>query len=118
MLCSMMCLSSSDRLFNAVVQVESGGNPAAVGDHGQAHGLIQAHRGAWRDGCKALGVSWSYDSGVRDRRECQAVFYAYTSRYSAMTPEQRARCWNSGPNWRGRYKATDGYWSRVKGAMR
>jgi hypothetical protein len=104
-------------LFPAIVAVESGGNPAAVGDKGQAHGLIQAHRAAWTEGCQALGVHWSYERGVRNAWRCRTVFYAYTSRYGARTDEQRARCWNSGPGWRHKVKATNGYWRRVRAAM-
>jgi len=39
-----------DRLFDAIVQVESRGNPDAVGDEGNAHGLVQSWRSAWREG--------------------------------------------------------------------
>jgi hypothetical protein len=86
-----------DRLFDAIVQVESRGNPDAVGDEGNAHGLVQAWRRAWQDGCKAMGVHWNYATGVRDPCKCIRVFYAYTSLYGARIDPQRVRIWNGGP---------------------
>ena len=106
-----------DRLFKAIVEVESQGNPNAVGDGGRAHGLTQAWRGAWTDGCKALGVHWDYRAGVRDPRKCSRVFYAYTSLYGAQTDQERARIWNGGPRGHHR-KSTLSYWRKVRRAMR
>ena len=106
-----------DRLFDAIVEVESRGNPHAVGDGGKAHGLAQAWRGAWQDGCKALGVHWDYATGVRDPRKCSKIFYAYTSLYGAKTDQQRARIWNGGPGG-DRRKSTLAYWGKVRRAMR
>ena len=108
--------AGTDRLFAAVVAVESNGRADAVGDHGLARGLIQAHRAAWREGCEALGVRWSYTTGVKDAAKCRAVFYAYTGRYGARTAEQRARTWNGGPAG-ARSAATLGYWRRVKARL-
>ena len=104
-------------VFRAVVAVESGGDKNAAGDHGQARGLAQCHRGAWQDGCKALGVKWDYATGARDYAKCRAVFFAYASRYGAKTNEQRARCWNAGSGWKHKIKATNGYWAKVKKEM-
>jgi hypothetical protein len=106
-----------DCLFDAIVAVESRGNPHAVGDGGKAHGLAQAWRGAWKDGCKALGVHWDYAAGVRDPRKCHRIFYAYTSLYGARTDQQRARTWNGGPSGNDR-KSTLSYWHKVRRAMR
>jgi hypothetical protein len=106
-----------DVLFDAIVEVESQGNPHAVGDGGRAHGLTQAWRVAWKDGCKALGVDWNYATGVRDPRKCSRIFYAYTSMYGAQTDQERARTWNGGPS--GIHRAcTLSYWRKVRRAMR
>ena len=118
----LACLPSTafaqpaDRLFPAIVAVESGGNPDAVGDHGRARGLVQAHRAAWAEGCRAAEISVLYETGCRDWATCRAVFYGYTGLYGAATDEQRARVWNGGPH--GASKAsTAGYWERVRAAM-
>ena len=106
-----------DRIFDAIVEVESGGNPNAVGDGGKAHGLAQAWGPAWREGCEALGVHWDYVTGVRDLRKCNKIFHAYTSLYGARTDQQRARIWKGGP--RGdRRRSTLPYWRKVSLAMR
>jgi hypothetical protein len=106
-----------DCLFDAIVEVESQGDPDAVGDGGRAHGLVQAWRGAWQDGCEALGVDWDYAAGVRDAYKCSRIFYAYTSRYGAQSDQERARTWNGGPSGNDR-KATLPYWHKVRRAMR
>lgn len=106
-----------DRLFDAIVEVESQGNPDAVGDRGNAHGLMQAWRPAWREGSKELGVHWNYATGVRNPYECSQVFYAYTSRYGARTDQQRARIWNGGPSGDHR-RSTLPYWLKVRHAMK
>lgn len=106
-----------DRLFQAIVEVESHGDPDAVGDGGKSRGLAQASRAAWQDGCEALGVHWDYASGVRDARKCRRIFYAYTSRYGAHSDQERARTWNGGPSGN-RRKSTLPYWRKVRRAMR
>ena len=104
-------------LIEAVVLVESGGNDRAVGDGGRSCGPMQCGRAAWADACQALGVDWDYDSLVWSRPHSAAVFLAYTTRWGARTDEERARCWNSGPAWRRKYRLTDGYWRRVAASM-
>jgi hypothetical protein len=99
------------------VEVESQGNPHAVGDGGRAHGLTQAWRGAWQDGCEALGVHWDYATGVRDPHKCSRIFYAYTTMYGAQSAQERARIWNGGPSG-DRRKITLSYWRKVRRATR
>ena len=105
------------RLFDAIVQVESGGRADAIGDGGKARGYVQAWRSCWTDGTQALGVKWDYATGTKDLAKCRAVFFAYGKRYGAKTPEDFARAWNSGPNWRKKLSKTDGYWHKVKSEM-
>ena len=106
-----------DRLFDAIVEVESRGNPNAVGDAGKAHGLVQSWRPAWQDGCNVLGVHWNYATGVRDTRKCMQIFHAYTSLYGAQTDQQRARIWNGGPGG-DHHRSTLSYWLKVRREMR
>jgi hypothetical protein len=105
-----------DRLFDAIVKVESRGNPGAVGDRGKARGLVQSRRPAWREGCKELGVHWNYASGVRNSSKCTQIFHAYTSLYGARTDQQRARIWNGGPSG-DHHRSTLPYWHKVRRAM-
>ena len=112
------CMAGEWRAFlNAVRQVESGGDDAAVGDSGSSRGPMQCGRAAWADAREYLGVDWDYDRCVWLRFESEIVFIGYTQRWDARTWEERARCWNSGPQWRKKYRLTDGYWRRVRRTM-
>ena len=113
---ALACQTASADVFTAVVQVESGSNRNAVGDNGQARGYVQCHRGAWADGCEALGVDWDYATGTRDLAKCRRVFFAYTSRYGAKSDRDRCRAWHCGPTWR-KYKDLE-YWAKVRKEMK
>lgn len=104
-------------LTEAVRAVESAGNDRAVGDQGRSRGPMQCQRAAWIEACQYGKVQWDYDTDVWDREKSAQVFLWYGARYGAKTDEQFARAWNSGPSWRHKLRATDGYWRRVKAAM-
>jgi hypothetical protein len=101
-------------LFDAIRQVESQGNDRAVGDGNRSKGPYQCGRAAWEDGG---GDPARYDRLVWNRAATERVMLAYWQRYGAVTDEQKARCWNSGPKWRDRYPLTDDYWRRVQKVM-
>ena len=103
--------------LDAVRHEESRGDDRAVGDGGRSRGPVQCGRAAWADACEYMGVDWDYDKCVWLRFESEAVVIAYTQRWGARTWEERARCWNSGPKWRRKYRLTNGYWRRVKARM-
>lgn len=105
-------------LLDAIRQVESGGNDAARGDNGRSLGPLQTSRAAWADATRHGRVTWDYDTLVWSWPHCQQVAVWYWQRYGCETDEARARCWNAGPGWRKKMRATDGYWQRVKGAMK
>lgn len=99
--------------FNAIRQVESGGDDRAVGDFGRSRGPYQCGRAAWADGG---GNPADYDRLVWDRAACERVMVGYWKRYGARTDEERARLWNGGPRWREK-PATAGYWRKAQAAM-
>jgi len=100
----------SRRLFDAIRQVESGGNDRAVGDGGRSVGPYQCSRAAWLDGG---GKAADYPRLAYDRAETERVILGYWKRYGATTDEVRARIWNGGPA--GMKKAaTLPYWNKVK----
>ncbi len=115
------CLAAEPSLrtfLDAVRYWESRGDDRAVGDSGRSRGPLQCGRAAWKEGCEFLGVTWSYDKCVWKRFESEAVLIAYTHRWGARTLEERARCWNSGPKWRKKYRATNEYWRRIRCRMK
>lgn len=109
-------------LLAALVAVESGGNAAAVGDHGQALGLLQIHAGVVLDVNKFAGTHYVHADAFNPaaaRRICSLYLehYVTTARLGHYpTVQDYARVWNGGPQgWR--RSATLGYWSRVKGKL-
>jgi hypothetical protein len=123
-------------LIDALVQVESGGDAAAVGDGGRSRGPLQISRAYWSDARDQLrreghpfGVS--YEQGVHDLKACEVIVRAYWRRYCrqeyfealAWFPGDDNRCFmvmarmhNGGP--RGaRERATLIYWEKVRRAM-
>jgi hypothetical protein len=102
-----------DRLLDAIAVVESGDNPAAVGDHGRALGPYQIHRAYWAEGTELLGVAWEYRD-ARDPQKSRQVVRAYLSHYGrGKTLLDMARIHNGGP--RGYEKAaTLGYARKIE----
>lgn len=100
-------------LYRALIEVESGGDPHAVGDGGKAVGVLQIHPVMVRDVNRILG----YDRWTLEDRwsaaESRAMFEVYLDHYGATSYEEAARKWNGGP--RGPSKeATVPYWEKVR----
>lgn len=51
------CLAVDTHFLNTLAQVESSGNPKAIGDSGKAAGLFQFHKGTWEDTSKLRKAS-------------------------------------------------------------
>lgn len=108
------------RVLKAMIQVESKGDPEAIGDKGRAIGVLQIHRDYWKDATGFLGVSWPYED-ARDPVKAAAACRAYTAHYARVqhlpwTAETIARIHNGGP--RGWEKpATIRYYRKVRAAM-
>lgn len=110
-------------LFNALRQVESGGQPNegrdAVGDNGKALGPYQLHYIYWKDATdfdKSIGGKYE---DVKDKAYAEKVIKAYWKKYAPKdaTDEDLARIHNGGP--KGNKKtATDGYWKKVKSKLK
>ena len=111
----------SDRFLDAVMMVESGGDPNAVGDGGKAIGAFQIHRGYWKDAVafdKTLGGTYN---DCFDPAYARRVVVAYMRRYApaGATMEDMARLHNGGCNIFKRkgskaWDATTAYWNKVR----
>jgi soluble lytic murein transglycosylase-like protein len=108
----------SDRLIDALVQVESSGNPNAVGDQGRAYGCLQIWSAVVCDVNQVSTVKYTH-SDAFDPAKARAICKAYLARYCTAkrlgrtpTDEDYARCWNGGPMG---YKkvSTFSYWQKV-----
>lgn len=110
-------------LLPILAHVESGHNPHAIGDGGDAIGIYQIHREYWRDGCHIMGVNWPY-SEARNPAKAARVVSAYLGHYGALyerqtgrraTLEVLCRIHNGGPDgWKKR--ATLTYWGKCRAA--
>jgi hypothetical protein len=111
-----------DRLIPALEQVESGGDPKAIGDKGKAFGILQIWEVVILDVNRLHGTSYVHADAfdpVKARAICRAYLSIYcTERRLGRKPtmEDAARIWNGGPN--GFKKAaTIKYWQKVKAAL-
>jgi soluble lytic murein transglycosylase-like protein len=107
-----------DRLIPALVQVESNGNPRAVGDGGKALGALQIWSVVVVDVNRAHGTRYTHRDAF-DPAKAEAICRAYLSIYATPrrlgrtpTMEDAARIWNGGPNGH-RKSATEKYWQKV-----
>jgi len=109
------------KLYDAMRQVESGGNDRAVGDCGKSYGPYQITRNYWTDACAKAGIAADWKSGRWDRNCSEWVMFWYARRYEPDALRQGAceilaRLHNGGPRWRA--VKNEWYWKRVKEAMR
>lgn len=107
-----------ERLIPALVQVESNGNPRAVGDNGKALGQLQIWSVVVIDVNRAKGTRYTHADAF-DPAKSEAICRAYLSIYCTPrrlgrtpTMEDAARIWNGGPNGH-RKSQTLSYWQKV-----
>ena len=104
--------ANNDRLIQALIQVESGGDCQAVGDSGQAIGVLQIHPIMVKEVNRILGKDKYTLQDRYSRAKSIEMANIYLNYYGGTT-EERARKWNGGPNGH-RKKATEKYWAKVK----
>jgi len=106
-----------DRIINALIQIESGGNDDAYCVEEDAVGALQIRRTMVRDVNRILKRQGSEKRYEYKDRWCRQrsieMFNIYRDYYNLITPEEIARCWNGGP--KGVHKTTTiAYWNKVK----
>lgn len=116
--------SNTDPLLNAVIQVESGGNDNAVGDHGNAFGCLQMWQGTVDEVNIKLGTSHVAHETLGNRSLSILIWNTYWQIHTEMVTDQdKAFCWNGGSGWKQRYglpqwkfysNNLDIYWSNVQ----
>jgi hypothetical protein len=110
-------------LIAAIMMVESGGNHLAVGDGGTAIGPLQIRQAAVTDVNRIYGTKFTLNQ-TTNLAVSTKIFTLYTGHWCTerrlgRTPTNQdiARVWNGGPNgWRRR--STQGYWEKVRKALR
>ena len=104
-------------LIAALIVVESGGDPNAVGDGGRSVGILQIQEICIQDVNRLYGTDYEWPQDARDpntsREICRLYLTHYLKHVQNPAPVDAARIWNGGP--RGYLKtATIGYWKRVQ----
>ena len=101
-------------LIAAIITVESGGDYRAVGDSGQALGILQIHKNVIQDVNRIYKTHFKHTDAlnpVMAREICELYLRHYAPENA--TAEQCARIWNGGPA--GHRKAsTEKYWEKVR----
>ena len=114
-------------LILALMTVESNHDPYAIGDNGDAHGILQIHE------CVVIDVNARYDltythNDMFDPDIAVEVCKKYLEMYATErrlgrepTAEDYAKCWNSGPNFfrkTGKAKENaEAYWQKVRAVL-
>ena len=107
-------------ILNAIVQVESGGDPTAHAKGEDAVGILQIRKCMVDDVNRILtrqGISKRFTYMDRwDILKSYEMFNIFCDYYGLTTAEEMARCWNGGP--RGiDNPATLGYWDKVENIL-
>ena len=110
--------ATGDGLIEALIAVESRGNPAAIGDNGLAVGVLQIHPIMVRDVNRILALRNDprrFDlHDRRDRAGSIEMFLVWREHYcSGASEEVIARRWNGGPKG-DRRPSTAAYWIKVQ----
>ena len=115
-----LCLALPLRagLWEAVCQVESGGNALAIGDGGRAAGVAQIWPITVRDVNRFAGTKFTLNDRFNVEKS-RAIFQLYTEHYGkGRSDEIKAKIWNGGPN---AMKATgkklvnlNAYWHKIQ----
>ena len=96
----ILCLALPLRagLWEAVCQVESGGNALAIGDGGRAAGVAQIWAITVRDVNRFAGTKFTLNDRFNVEKS-RAIFQLYTEHYAkGRSDEIKAKIWNGGPN--------------------
>ena len=104
----------------ALIQIESGGDPSAIGDNGKAVGCLQIHPCVVEDVNRIYNQQFTLADRYNETKS-KSMAVLYIVHYAGKLPEPvsaevAARIWNGGP--RGYEKrATQSYWFDVRAAM-
>jgi hypothetical protein len=105
--------------FDALGVVESLNNSKAYNKAENAVGIFQIRKLYFIDAQKfdkSLAKYTHFD--CYDAKISERVVSAYLGRYCKNgTPEDFARCHNSGPNWKNKKHLTEKYWQKIKSKL-
>ena len=100
-----------EKLWQAVCQVESSGDPFAIGDRhlkNKSYGISQIRQSRLDDYYNRTGIRYSV-TDMFDTVKSKQVFMHYAS----GDYEKVARAWNAGPNWK-KVKISENYYLKIQ----
>lgn len=111
---------------NAIIQVESNGNPNAKGDKDKygvyrARGILQIHK-CMVDYLNENGYNYTWDDAWNETKS-RDMFRAYCKLIKGRKPANMTAakyysvCWNGGPNGYKRLHLTEKYWKKVRAEL-
>lgn len=116
--------AGDEKLIAALIQVESGGNDNAIGDKNlthKAYGCLQIRQPFCDDVNRVYGSKLKAQDMLGNRALSIDTVRKYWTIYKCKTDEEKARVVNGGPSAKrpgsAQYKATNGYWARVKARL-
>jgi len=116
----------SQKLINALIQVESNGNDKIIGDNGKSKGCLQIHNVVILDVNRVYKSTFKH-SDAFDRELAQSICEMYLKHWSKyykrksgkeIDNEGLARLWNSGPKWFTKKHKTHAYWKKVNKCLK
>jgi membrane-bound lytic murein transglycosylase MltF len=81
----------SERLLDAIAQIESSGRADAIGDGGKARGMFQLHRAAWRDAQKRNPLVVDYETGSMNPAQSRLAARTYLTILAARFERATSR---------------------------
>ena len=114
-LTSTLSAQNVDRLVEALVRTESGGNAAAVGDRGKALGILQIHEVMVKDFNRITGNNYRHEDMFNEHkaREVAKGVLNFYSKHIEKTMNRKATEKELGFIWNG----GGGSWHRVSSPM-
>ena len=101
-------------IWNAVIQVESSGNPLAIGDTNlkrYSYGIAQIRQSRLDDYYKQTGIRY-YETDMFCPMKSKEVFMHYAVQCHYSESERISRLWNGG-NKGMQKKSTKAYWKKI-----
>ena len=103
-------------LIAALIRIESGGDPLAVGDDGRSWGCLQIRPSVIADVNRVYGLSYSSRDAFCSATApeiCRLYLMHWGARQKIASAEDYARIWNGGPLGHQKQK-TRAYWKKVR----
>lgn len=107
-----------EALYKAICQVESSGNPNAIGDKNlknYSYGIAQIRQTRLDDYYQLTGIKYSVYE-MFDTTKSRKVFMYYCSLFRPDQIEAISRSWNAGPGWQ-KVKSSKKYYLKIKAKL-